>query len=395
MRSMLALAVLAFPANGAAAQVLVNCDRGDSLAAALSLLPKNISLTVAVTGTCTEYVEVRGFERLTLKSTTGAVLQQPVVPSGSPDLIRAPLTITASHGVTILGLTIRASSTDPKSWGLLVRGGSADVRVRETAVEGGVIGVGVVASEVSLARVTGRDPNWAAVADFDGAAIHIEDCVFETTRTDGWREGVVADKAVIAMHGTTIRNMQVGIDARDGGIVSFSNFAEYYPTESAAGDVVIENAAGTSYNGLSLANGASAVLGDVKLRIVNPGQAWGGTTGGVVVSDGSAALLAASNSTGGGLEISGSQGQGVVVANNSFATISGATITGSAHAGLVAINGATINLDTWDAPLARITGIGAPDMFCDARSLITGGDKATYGTKQCENLLGGTSVPLP
>jgi len=83
------------------------------------------------------------------------------------------------------------------------------------------------------------------------------------------------------------------------------------------------------------------------------------------------------------------------VTNNSFANVPGATIAGAAHAGLVVINNSSANLDAWNVPLTPITGSSAPDLFCDSTSLITGADKASGSTRQCDHLVGGSSVPLP
>jgi hypothetical protein len=392
MRALWVLAVLVVAVTPSAAQVTVNCDRGDSLAAALSALPRDKPTTVFVRGTCTEYVDIDGFEGLTLRGAAAAVLRQPAVASPSA-LIVAPLTVTASRSVTIRGLTIQASVSDPNSWGVYVRGGSADVRLRAVTVEGGSIGIGVAeGSQVSLAGVTARDPGWATAGVFDGCVAHIEDSLFESTTGEGWHEGVVAMKGTIALHGTRIRNMQVGIHAFAGGIVDIVNFSDYFPRESGPSDVVVQSEAGVNFQGVAVSGSASVHVDDARLRIIRPGQDWGGDTGGVSVTDGST-FSAAANSRGAALEIQNSQGQGVFVANNSFADIAGASISGTTHGGLVVVNNSTADLDSADAPFTQVDG--APDLFCDSTSLITGASKAIFDSKQCGRLLGPPSVPLP
>ena len=47
--------------------VVVNCDQGQSLNRTLSRLDKHSPATVLVKGTCTEFVQVKGFEDLALK----------------------------------------------------------------------------------------------------------------------------------------------------------------------------------------------------------------------------------------------------------------------------------------------------------------------------------------
>jgi hypothetical protein len=384
----LALAVLAFATHAAAAPITVNCDRGESLNRAIALLPRGHPSTVTVNGTCTEYVSIRGLGDLTVTSKTGATLVQPLVDPGQPCLAKAPLTIDASRSITIDGLKVQASITDSCSFGVFVRGGSADVRLRNTVIEGGSTGVTISQkSQVSLAGVTGRDSSWAAVGVFDGCSAYIEDSLFESSTGSGWHEGIVAIKGVAVVHGTRIRNMQVGLDAGSGGIIDLGNFTDYYPA-SGPSDVVVESPAGSNFYGVSVSGGSSFNV-NVKLRVTTPGQWWGGDTGGVKVSD------ASSFNAAGSLEISGSHGQGVVVTNNSFANVPGATITGTGHAGLVVVNNSSANLDAWNIPLTPITGSGASDLFCDATSLITGADKAPDSTRQCDHVVGGSSVPLP
>src|SRR5260370_4565247 len=128
------------------------------------------------------------------------------------------------------------------------------------------------------------------------------------------------------MQTTTIRNMQIGIGISNGGIVDIQSFATYFPI-SMPTDVLIENPAGTNLNGVQVGNGSSLNLGDTKLRITNPGQPYGGNTGGVLVFDGGT-LTAGVNPV-----ISGSQVHDLFVSNNSHASFFGSSITGSGHGG--------------------------------------------------------------
>jgi len=49
---------------------------------------------------------------------------------------------------------------------------------------------------------------------------------------------------------------------------------------------------------------------------------------------------------GANLVVSGSQGQGVIVSNDSHAQLAGSSITGGAHGGLVVVNLSTAGVDT-------------------------------------------------
>jgi hypothetical protein len=395
MGLILASTILVFGTEAAAADFKVNCDRGQSLNRAIAALPQGTANTVTVEGTCTEYVRIRGMDNLTVRSTTGARLVQPPVDSARACLALGALTIDASRSITIEGLSVQASPTDVCSAGVFVEGGSSDVRLRGVSATGGNQCFCITQrSQVSLARVAGRDPGWAAVGVFDDSVAYVEDSVFESTFPQGWQEGIAAAKATANVHGTRIRNMQVGLDANSGGVINLANFADYFPTTGPS-DVVIESPAGTSFDGVSVGSGSSVTVspvfvgGGVKLRITNAGQSWGGQTGAVLVTD------ASSFDAGGNLEVVGSQGQGVVVANDSFANLAGVTISGSSHAGLVVINNSSANLDQWYAPVTPITGSAGPDLFCDASSLIAGGDKAQASTRQCGNVQGAATVPLP
>jgi hypothetical protein len=154
-------------------------------------------------------------------------------------------------------------------------------------------------------------------------------------------------------------------------------------------DVLIESPAGTNFYGVSVGSGSLLNLGAAKLRITNPGQPWGGNTAGVFVSDGGTL------SAGANLVISGSQGQGVFVSNNSHASLAGSSITGSGHGGLVVANLSTVAVGAGTNPMTQITGNGT-DLFCDSKSVITGGANIANATSvNCGNLLTGDTEPVP
>lgn len=105
-----------------------------------------------------------------------------------------------------------------------------------------------------------------------------------------------------------------------------------------------------------------------------------------LVSDGS--TLNAPNSN---LTITGSPGQGVVVVNDSHATLAGATVTGSGHGGLVVDNLSSIDVTNGNGTVNNPTMIGgnAVDLFCDASSMLTGSaNLAGVPISQCANVLG-------
>src|SRR5579864_1610458 len=99
------LAIVAILASLALADesesITVDCGNGQSLNNALAKLDKHGPATVSVKGTCTEYVQVVGFDRLVLKGQPGAKLQQPTSTSGN--LFNAVLNIQSSRSLTVDG----------------------------------------------------------------------------------------------------------------------------------------------------------------------------------------------------------------------------------------------------------------------------------------------------
>ncbi len=369
-----------------AGQVVVNCDVGQSLNSTLSRLDKHSPLTVLVSGTCTEYVQINGFEGLTLKGLPGATLQQPSTDPVNGLLIQV-LLIEASSSVTIDGFAIHSRAS--AAWDIGIGRGSTNVQLRNLTVDGpSVFGIAVYErSQVSFARVTARDPGFATVAVLDVSDVHIESCLFENSTGAPFHVGLFVGSGHVTMQTTTIRNMQHGISIGGKGSIDIQSFNSYFPISQPT-DVVIESPVGTNFWGVLVGDGSQLNVQDTNLRITNPGQPFGGNTGGVSVSDGST-LNANAN-----LIISGSKGQGVFVTNNSHASLAGSSITGSGHGGLVVANLSSVAA-TGSNPLTQISGNGT-DLFCDSRSLITGAANIANATSvQCGNLLPGENVPLP
>jgi hypothetical protein len=366
--------------------MVVNCDQGQSINRMLSKLEKHTPATVLVKGTCTEYVQVNGFEGLTLKALPGATLQQP---SKDPTngLVIHVLQILASRGVTVDGFTIHSGPSALADVG--IGKNSIDVELRNLTVDGpSAFGIFVYeSSQVSLARVTARDPGFATVGVADVSDVHIESSLLENTTGAQWHVGLVVGSGHVTVQTTTIRDMTVGISIDGHGSVDIQSFNSYYPI-SQPKDVVIENPAATNFYGVYVGSGSMLSLGDTKLRITTPGQPWGANTGGVFVNGGSL-------NAGGNLIVLGSQGQGVFLSGDAHANFAGSSITASGHGGLVLTNLSTASVATGNSPLTQISGNGT-DLFCDSKSVITGGANiANAVTVQCGNLLPGDYEPIP
>jgi hypothetical protein len=371
----LCLTTLFFVANLAAAdpQIVVDCDAGQSLNKTLSHLKKTGPTTILVKGTCTEYVHIDGFDRLTVNGMQGATVDQPSTdPTGG--LGFNVFEINASRSVTVSGFAIHARPTAFGSIG--IRGGSVDVRIRNSVTDGSSGIVVYEASQVSLARVTAKISSGPfAIFVADRSDVHLEESLLTRTVNTGWSAGLFIFGGHVTMHGTIIRNMPVGIDITNGS-VDMNNFNSYYPRVWPS-DVVISNPAGTSDAGVAIQDTSALNLGDVKLRITNAGQPW------------SAAVQVTNGSTmeaGANLVVSGSQGQGVLVANNSHVRLAGSSITANAHGGLAVANLSSVTVDG-SSPLTEISGNGT-DLFCDSRSQIAGAMNVSNATiVNCKNLL--------
>jgi hypothetical protein len=358
----------------------VDCDKGQSLKGTLSKLNPQTPTTVYVNGTCTEYVNVIGFENLTLQGLAGATLQQPTTGTGSV------LFIGSSRSVYVDGFSFQA---DPVTGtGITIGHGSTDIRLRHLNIQGGDFGVTIYEhSQVSIAYVTVLNPGFTALGVFDLSDVHVERSAFKSSTGTSYQVGLFVGASHITMYGTTISNMQIGIDAYAGSIIDVLAFSTYY-SNVVPTDVIINNPAGTNLNAVTISGGGSLNVSSAKLVINKPGQTWGGTTGGVLISDG-----AAMTTSNGNLVITGSNGQGVMALNNSHATVIGATIT-SGHGALVAANLSSIDVSVGTTPTLVVGN--SVSLFCDSNSMITGtANLSGVPTAQCTNLLAGETVSLP
>jgi hypothetical protein len=359
----------------------VDCDAGQSLNRTLAKMGKFGPATVRFKGTCTEYVLVDGFENLTITGLTGAAIQQPATdPPTSPIYV---LSVKASKGVTLSGFALHSRSSAFS--GIGIGKGSSDVLLRNVTTDGSWGIVAYEASQVWLVQVTvNLTSGYAAVSAFDKSDVHIADGLLQRPADSVFHAGLLVSSGHVTMQGMTIRDMQQSIVVSDSGSVDLVNF-----DSTAAGvDVILDNPAGTNLNGAIVSDGSSLNVNSAKLRISNAGQSGGGDSGAVFVTNGST-LNAGAN-----LFISGGQGQGVIVSDNSHAQLAGSSITGVAHGGLVVLNLSTAGVDAGN-PLTTISGNGT-DLFCDSKSQIAGAlNIANASTVQCNNLLPGTYEGLP
>ena len=358
----------------------VNCSNGQTLNGALSRLNRQLPATILVEGTCTEFVTIDGFENLTLKGAPGAAIQQPAAPP--PPAPNFLLSITGSRGVSISGLALHSLAS--VSAGIGVGKGSNQILLQNLNLDGSW---GVIVYEESQVWLVNVNVNvtsgFAAISAFDKSDVHVADGLLQRPSNGAFNAGVFVSSGHVTIQGTTIRDMQQSISISSSGSVDLVNF-----DSAAAGvDVIIDNPSGTNFNGAIVDGGSTLNLSSANLRINNAGQPWGGNTGAVFVTDGSV-LNAGSK-----LIVTNSQGQGVIVTNNSHATLAGSSITGGLHGGLVVANLSTI--DNGHGAFTFVSG-NATDLFCDSNSLITGAANLSGASNvSCGNLQPGNTVPLP
>ncbi len=180
---LLALAASLAVADTSASSITVDCNSGQSLNGTLSKLNKQTPTTVSVNGTCTEYVQVIGFENLTLKGLSGATLLQPATGAGS--LFNSLLLIEGSRSVTVDGFSIQADTATVPAVG--IGHGSSDIRFRNLNVQGGTEGIIVFEnSQVSIAYVTALDPGYATLGIYDSFDVHLERSTFKNSTGALW-----------------------------------------------------------------------------------------------------------------------------------------------------------------------------------------------------------------
>src|SRR6202040_2936937 len=204
---------------------------------------------------------------------------QPATGAGS--LLNSLLFIEGSRSVTVDGFSIQADTATVPAVG--IGHGSSDIRLRNLNVQGGTEGIIVFEnSQVSIAYVTALDPGYATLGIYDSSDVHLERSTFKNSTGALWHVGLDVGASHVTVYGTTISNMQVGINAYHGSVIDVQTYNTYYAT-SGQSDVVIDSPARTNYNGVTIDTGGSLNIASARLVINKPGQSWGGTTGGVLI----------------------------------------------------------------------------------------------------------------
>ena len=187
---------------------VVDCDRGQSLNRTLSKMEKFEPATVKFKGTCNEYVEIDGFDNLTVNGLPGATIQQPATntPTGAIYVVR----VAAARGVTLSGFTVQSL---PSAFSAIaIERGSTDVLLENITTDGSW---GIVIDPASQVWLTGVNVNitsgFAGISAFDKSDVHIVGGLVRRPADSNFYAGVFASSGHVTMQGMTIRDTQQGI----------------------------------------------------------------------------------------------------------------------------------------------------------------------------------------
>ena len=374
MRRIVVLAMLGclFAGGVHALTVNVDCDRGQTIGAALArlrLLNRFQSITLNVAGRCVESVEIRNFERLTLAGSGAAVIAEPSD--------RAPeLSIVNSQDVVVRNLAIGSSAGTS-----LQMANCQECEVRASTVEGLTLVYGS-GTALFFDDVFRADGNFAAFASYDHLRVYLIDSTVEPGAGSAWF-GVFSD-SIIHLSGTTVRGFGVGIAVRDGGKLTLADRRSVVPGSGPDPTVFVEN---NSSSGIEVASASTALLHAARIR---------NNRVGVVVSGNARVQTGAEAGFGPGAEITDNTTVGVMVIDGGHADVGGGTrILRSGTNGLVVVNNATAAASPSGSPATEISGSSAQDVFCDPTSIVSNGAQITATKVTCPNLNSGPHVALP
>lgn len=151
--------------------------------------------TVKFKGTCTEYVEIDGFDNLTVNGLPGAIY-----------VVR----VAASRGVTLSGFTVQSLPSAFSAIG--IERGSTDVLLENITTDGSW---GIVIDPASQVWLTGVNVNitsgFAGISAFDKSDVHIVGGLVHRPADSNFYAGVFASSGQVTMQGMTIRDMQQGL----------------------------------------------------------------------------------------------------------------------------------------------------------------------------------------
>lgn len=357
----------------------VDCNKGDTIAAALSRLTAGEPNRVEVSGTCAENVLINGFNDLELVTLDGAVIND--ASNGTLPVIN----INSSTLVTVEGFTINGPPVlQPQSFAdgiILAR--STRCRIVNNLIDGMPSGIGLVSSSnAALVNNTVLDASGNGVRVVLGSEASIFGIRIESATSTPGGIGLHLERSGIATLGplgtsdTVIKGFATGV--RVAGASSLDIRGVSPPTA-----IRIEN---NFFNGLLVEHDAHVrILGNTKITGNGANNPF---AGGMMVQHASSVLLFPGN------EISNNIGQGIIISNNATVDMRGGTVSNNQRNGIVVINSSTISF--FGVATTTVTGNASQDLFCDSTSIITATSNVVgAANRMCVNQKTGRSDPLP
>jgi hypothetical protein len=338
--------------RGLAAELPVDCDAGQSLAAALD--QASAGDAIVVRGTCRETVTI-GTDRLTIDGGGEAVLDGA---ARAADVV----TIPGARGVTMKGLTVRNGregilATDgatvvlenltveqSRSHGIEFLGALGDLR-QVTSVRNGRVGVIAARnSQLDLTDATLTDNLSGLVLFSNSTARLFGSTVMNRNRTQGMTTGLGASLFAIGASVEASDNGAEGVFMLQGGNVQL------------VGGTLKANRNAT--DGVLLQQGSRLILGIEEFGVPGTAETLGNGRGGLRAT-GASAITASRIMP---LSSRGNAQAGVDLDDASSATIGGATIRGNGAADVRVLFGSR----------ATLTESAVGVIACDQTALIRG-----------------------
>ncbi len=356
-----AIMVVALAGSVRAQSVPVNCDAGESLAAAVAAsLP---GATIAVTGTCQEKVTI-STDRLTLDGGGTAILDGTGLVAGDatqPDAVLGLLNVVGARGVRISGLAVQNSPEN----GISVQQGAA----------------------ATIQNVTVRESTDNGIQVQEAASIRLVDSTLEGSVNSGL---LVSSNSHARLYGEVVSqdNGLSGISAVIVSSVAFisgtieASFNGGNGIQAVGGSSILVDFSGPTVNANENAGAGFALFEAAHMSVV------GGVVSAALNGSGMAIFdKSIFSATGGAVTLSSNVEFGMLVVSNSslLAAAPGTfTLQGNLLSGLASDFGSVVDLSGG----ATITGNGTngagPDLEFAFASTVNIGEGNTLGGVLCD-----------
>ena len=353
-------------------EIKVDCNKGESINAAIAALDPREPNLITVSGTCTESIDVFNFNDLSIVAAPGAVL----IPDPA---FEEAVFLNVAIRFRLIGFTINGSAGNIgvslfRCINCIVSNNTINgVAIGVSAVANSGVDVsnntinasrtGVEAAQVSRVNLTGNLIEHIGSPDLGSIGLHVAGNSYARVNV-----------------GSTFRGFGRGIEANTGGAIDVFGS----PNLSDPNFPLIENnqmAGARSQGGTLLFHGRTKLTGNGSVSSY---------TGGILVENGGMLNLANL------VEVINNTSNGILLISNSTGVFNGGvSISNNQRNGIVVISDSTLELINGFGP-NTVSANTAQDVYCDSSSLITGGAGLAGATNiMCTNLKAGKSDPIP